>query len=206
MLNQLETIPYQLELRDTLDAAMYYFGELEKVAAQALAAQDQSAAAQRLTQELLNRQGHAQRLVFDHLDAFHGAFARVSLLIFPASKTPFAELRGTTMQTCLSLDQTSILADRELRGSWMHHDERIDWAVQNKVGRSGQVFSRSTDNPAAKLNAFLRVIELDTLVVHYRDRSGTPKRANVRQLAAALTEVDTKRIDAFRTLPVPDDA
>lgn len=205
VLNQAEITPYKLALRDSLDMALYYFGELESAALKALGAQDRTAAAERLTQDMLDKQGQAQREVFDHLDAFLSAFARVSLLLFPAASSAFAKRRAETMQRCLDLDESSMLADRVLRGSWMHHDERSDWAVQDNVGRSSQTFSRSTAHPKEKLKAFLRVIELDTLIVHYRDRDGALRQADVRKLASELKALDAKRVGAFHGLPVPDD-
>ena len=105
------------------------------------------------------------------------------------------------MQACLELDESSVIANRSLRGSWMHHDERIDWAVQHNSGRSSQTLARSTENPSAQLRTFLRVIELDTLVVHYRDRDGTQRRADIQELGKALRELDVKRLGAFRGLP-----
>lgn len=214
MLNGLQIIPFEIELRDTLDAALYHFERFATCAADALTAQDATvivfkAAAKGADADkhgALREQRNAQTLVFDYLDAFLGAFTRVSLLIFPIAMTAFAKERATTMQTCLQLDESSLLADRELRGSWTHHDERLDFAVQNKLGATGQTFTRSTDKPAEKQRTFLRVIELDTLVIRFRTRKGEFRATELKLLHKALVELDKQRVGAFSRLPVPDDA
>ena len=204
MLNRLQTIPYELEFRDTLDAALYHFEQLSLAAGEALVAQDAARLSAPLSQAVLSGQVNAQRLVFDHLDAFLGAFARVSLLVFPVSSTDFAKGRAATMQSCLQLSETSLLADRELRGSWTHHDERLDFAVETGTGASGQIFTRSTEATASKLDTFLRVVELDTLVVRYRARKGEFRSANLRKVYEELLALNDRRVAAFDQLPMPD--
>lgn len=204
MLNQIQVIPYQLELRDTLDAALYHFANLESAAAEAITAQDVARAAGALSKDIAQRQPTAQRRVFDHLDAFLGSFARISLLIFPVSSSPFGQSRAATMQVCLAVAEGSTIADRELRDSWVHHDERLDFAVQHETGAAGQTFTRSAEVPEAKLAAFLRVIELDTLVIHYRSRQGEHSRADLRVVHSELIAIEKRRETAFDELPMPD--
>jgi len=204
LLDRLQIIPFEIELRDTIDAALFQFNELKTAAKAALVAQNASRASRQLTQQLLDAQGRAQSRTFDQLEAFLAAFSRVSLLIFPVSNTSFTKRRAETMQRCLNIDRISIVADREFRDSWVHHDERLDRAVKNKTGRSGQAFCRSDESPASKLETFLRVIELDTLVVHYRARDGAARSANLKDAFAALKTLDRRRKRAFDQLSVPD--
>jgi hypothetical protein len=79
-----------------------------------------------------------QVAVFDRLEQFLAAFARLSLLIFPVSKSRFAKERAETMQLCLGVDESSPIADRDLRDHWMHHDERLDFAVENNLSAGGK--------------------------------------------------------------------
>jgi hypothetical protein len=104
------------------------------------------------------------------------------------------------MQACLKLSPDSILNDRNLRDSWMHHDERLDTNVASGRQAGGQLFKRSAEVTQANKQGFLRIIEIDTLVVHYHDRGGKPQSADLRKIRAALEELDKARVEAFRTL------
>jgi len=206
MLDRLQMIPYELELRDTIDAALFHFDTLVAAAAEALRLQNENRARGRASPEGFHAQGRAQSRLFDALEAFLTSFARVSVVLFPTGKSSFTRERGETLSARLQLDDTSPLANRELRDSWIHHDERLDFCVENGFEGAGQSFTRSSENAAAKLTTFMRVIELDSLVVHFRARDGSPKQQGLHAIVAALRDVDAKLPTAFDGLPVPYEA
>jgi hypothetical protein len=204
MLNRLQVIPYELELRDTVDAALHQFDRIAAAAVETLRLQNENRARGHGSLEGFNAQGRAQSTLFDALETFLTSYARVSLLLFPVGSSAFTRERGSTLTSCLGIDATSPLNDRDLRDSWIHHDERIDFCVERGLAAAGQVFTRSTEDPLVKLVTFMRVIELDTLRVHYRARDGSPKLRSLGAIALALREIDAKRPSAFDRLPLPE--
>lgn len=199
LLTQLESIPYTIELRDTVNAGIYLFDALVVAGNEVVRAQDEANASRDAADR--SAQLRAQAHLFDTLESFLTAFARASLLLFPVSRSPFAQKRGATMQQCLAQDYSSSpLNDRDLRDSWMHHDERMDSAVEARRSASGQTFTRSGERIDAETDAHLRVIEADSLVIHFRDRAGAKRSRNLHEIAAALREVDARRVNAFKHL------
>lgn len=199
LLTQLEAIPYRIELRDTVNAGLYLFDALVAAGNEVVRAQDKANASRDAADR--SAQLRAQAHLFDTLESFLTAFARVSLLIFPVSRCPFAQKRGATMQQCLAQDYSSSpLNDRDLRDSWMHHDERMDSAVEARRSASGQTFTRSGERIDSETDAHLRVIEADSLVIHFRDRAGAKRSRNLYEIAAALRDVGARQTDAFEHL------
>jgi hypothetical protein len=202
LLDRNQSIPYELELRDTIDACLYRLDQLEAAAKECLDLDTKLQSDPELDPEVLRSKGQSQTRIFDHLDAFLAAYARVSLLIFPVGGDPFTKKRGATMQHCLNLNPNSPLDDRALRDSWMHHDERLDKNVAANQQAGGQLFKRSAEVTAANKKGFLRIIEIDTLLVHYHDRNGTSQVADLRQLRATLETLDKVRVKAFQELAI----
>ena len=183
-----------MELSDTLDSALRTFGRLKEAGARVQRAQDANRAAPKpLDPDLPRAQVEAQGDLFDTLEAFLAAFARVSLLLHPIGSGSYTKLRGTTLRHCLGVEDDSPLENRALRDSWTHHDERMDAAVEAGQGALGQQFSRSTESPRDLLDSTLRVIEIDTLVVHFWKRDKKKGRmkdaADLCLIAQALAEV-----------------
>ncbi len=70
------------------------------------------------------------------LEGFLTAWARASLMLFPATprgkkaKRARAEARSSHLRDVLTIDDSHRLSDRGLRNSWMHFDEELDAALE----------------------------------------------------------------------------
>jgi hypothetical protein len=89
----------------------------------------------------------------------------------------------------------SALADRELRNAWMHFDERLDAAMHDASFRERQRFVSSSQS-AQHIGSTLRLTEMDTLVVYYRDHKGGTRRISLRDLEPELR-------DLYHRIPAP---
>jgi hypothetical protein len=104
------------------------------------------------------------------------------LLLFPLAgnekTSEFRKSRGEGLRKVLGVGNDSPLADRELRDSWMHFDERLDAAVSSgKFGnRHGFVRSERVED---YVDNTLRLVEVDRLVVHFRSREGKAQAVNI---------------------------
>ncbi len=199
MLTRKQAIPYELELRYTIDACLHRLDQLEAAAIECLDLAKQMRSTHP-EPEVFADKTRTQARIFDDLDALLSAYARVSLLIFPVGSDPFTKDRAATMQQCLKLNTKSKLNDRDLRDAWMHHDERMDKNVSANKHSGGQLFKLSAEVTLANKTGFLRVIEIDTLVVHYHDRHGTSKSAILRDIRVDLEDLERTRKNAFDAL------
>ncbi|HET7584885.1 MAG TPA: hypothetical protein VFK13_08260 [Gemmatimonadaceae bacterium] len=194
-----------LELRETVATALSRLGELEASAAR-WSAHDAS-----VTQVLLNineedareefwksgmGQMAEQQEMFEVLEAFLAAWARVSLLLFPTGGN---KTRGKALVQAFQLDGNSTLANRDLRDAWMHFDERLDAAV-----RTGGWGDRhrwvSSSMLAERCPKALRLFEVDALIIHFRDRSNQPCTAKLRDCRDALEGIQSGWHDAWHRL------
>lgn len=76
---------------------------------------------------------------------------------------------------------TSPLSDRQLRNAWMHFNERLDQAIeQGTLGNRHEVTTAAEGARAASRS--VRVLEMDTLVVRYRDPNDVPRQTDLREL------------------------
>lgn len=204
-LDRLRFLPYEIELRVLLDASLYTLDQLEAAAKRCCALDAELQTGKGVGPEALAAKIQEQTRIFYHLESFLTAYARLSLLIFPTSHTTLARARKETMQMCLGVTDESALNDRELRDAWAHHDERLDAAVAAQPQVAGHVFKRASHVTASDRQRFLRIIEIDSLVVHYHDRHNTPKSFDVRTVRPELEALEAKRGNAFSALPIPDD-
>ena len=85
-------LPYELELRDTLDAALHRLTLLQDAAAECTELAGKLVRNGRIDHDAFQAKGRSQTRIFDHLDAFLASYARVSLLIFPVGKERFTKL------------------------------------------------------------------------------------------------------------------
>jgi hypothetical protein len=97
----------------------------------------------------IESRGTFQAQYFSAVEAFLAGWARLSLLIFPLDgkgrDAGFRSERGIAIRTALVVGPTSALADRDLRDSWMHFDERLDRAFVTGTFRERHRFVRSTE-------------------------------------------------------------
>ena len=203
-LHRLSAIPYDLELRD-IDSCLYRLDQVEGATSQCC---DLDTKLERDDSEpdAIAEKLNAQTRIFDHLEAFLAAWARLSLLLFPTKGTQFAAERGNTLQQLLSLPANSVFADRELRNGWIHFDERLDTAVQRNTAANRQRFIRSSQLTLTLRRTTLRIVEIDTLLIHYHDRAGQPRCADLRELRTALVQLQERRKGVLTRLPTPSDA
>lgn len=128
--------------------------------------------------------------LFAGLEAFLASWARLSLLFFPADRSPFAGERGKCLVSLFDVGQNSPLQDRRLRDSWMHFDERLDAMIKHTGIWHRHRFLESTelrdDDPT------LRVVEIDTLHAHYRDRELKRQTVHLPSLRAVIHDLDQR--------------
>jgi hypothetical protein len=142
--------------------------------------------------DVMSTRARSQAEYFVALEGYLAAWARLSLLLFPVagkdSLAQFRDERGQCLRGKLGIAPTSILADRELRDSWMHFDERLDGAILDGTFRERHYFVRATE--AAPLVAgAIALLEMDTLLVHYRTRNGKSGALDLRGLDGAVRQV-----------------
>ncbi len=197
-----ERIPYLLELRDCCDSALASLEALQGVAKEwtplRLAAM---ADLNKIGPELRDTLP-LQRSTFDLLETFLATWSRISLLIFPIeSRNPageFAKRRGSSLRDALALGFPDAVQNRALRDSWMHHDERLDLFVQGGRTATPQRFTLSHQVTEQDLRTTLRLVEMDTLRVHFLKRDGSPDVCDLRELTAALLDLQDKVREAWK--------
>jgi hypothetical protein len=198
--------PFMYELRETVATARYRFKQLDEAAEQwkshevsadaIMAAGRDDFDDDQFTAEMSGSRSQ-QGAMFEALEAFLAAWARVSLLLFP---THGDKARGKALRDVLALEKLAVLDDRELRDAWMHFDERLDAAV-----RAGPSFNRHkwTRSITAEISSVrtLRLFDVDTLTVHFRDRAAASRSADLRAYAAALEDVENAWQGAWSRIP-----
>jgi hypothetical protein len=203
-LTRLQIAPYVRELRDTINSCLFRIDQLEQVAQESLRLdaqlQQEVEDGDQLDRVRFQAKINSQTHVFDHLDAFLGTYARLSLLIFPIAKNHFSRARGRTLQECLKRPATSDLNERGLRDSWAHFDERIDQASVAGGATNGQTFRRSAEVNEKTKRMYLRVVELDTLLIHYRNRDGRTASTDLRKLRSSIEALNAILPTAFDSL------
>ena len=203
-LNRLQIAPYARELRGALDSSLYCLGRLEESALACLQLEAQLITNvegdKSIDNELFDSKARTHTHIFDRVEAFLAAFARVSFLIFPVGRRAFTITRAATLQECLKLDERSPIADRDLRDSWVHYDERIDQAITAKIGTNGHTFRQSATVDDLTKRTYLRIFEIDTLKIHYRNRAGNSSQADLRALGDEIEQVTIRLPRAFDTL------
>jgi hypothetical protein len=91
----------------------------------------------------------------------------------------------SALQAILKVDDQHPLADRELRNSWMHFDERLDAAIVGKTYGDRHRFVQSS-KASEFVGKTLRLMEIDTLMVRYRKQDGTQGSADLRATRGEL--------------------
>lgn len=142
-----------------------------------------------LLKEVLDNLRADQGTLFERVEAFLAAWARLSLLFFPTGGNgeagKFKRIRGASLRKRFAVSGESIFRDRDLRDAWMHFDERLDAEI--RLGRFGD---RQRFVEAARADPYaentVRLLEVDTLVIHYRTRVGEPKATDLRALSKSV--------------------
>jgi hypothetical protein len=183
--------PFIYELRETIATALFRFEELETAAkawlnhdevSGRLAEGDSEQANVEAFDAALAASGLEQLRMFEALEAFLAAWARVSLILFPTAGN---QQRADCLREAFEVDSGSILADRELRDSWMHFDERLDVAVAGGRWNNRHRWVRSEVAKLAQRSA-LRLFAVDTLVIYFRDRRGHTIERDLHNAVGAL--------------------
>jgi hypothetical protein len=179
--------PFLKEVREVTGTLLFYLDTLQRASTNWLRATAVANAVPpvgdggRLAQAL-GQQVDEQTRLFDALEAFLASWARLSLLIFPLSGkddlSEFRKARGEGLRELLGVTNDSALADRELRDSWMHFDERLDAAVSTSTFGNRHSFVRS-ERAGDYFENTLRLIEVDKLVVHFRSRKGKSRSVDI---------------------------
>jgi hypothetical protein len=140
--------------------------------------------------------------MFDEVEAFLAAWARLSLLFWPAPMRSAANRdytieRGRRLVHFLRLDDNHPLTNRDLRNAWMHTDERFDDAWLDRRLGNRQQFVRSSGVDRALMHA-VRIVDVESLTIHFRNAEGTIGQHPLRPLKGVLEDLLTSRHNAFR--------
>jgi hypothetical protein len=192
MLSKNQLALYGLELRNAVDAALFRLSQLDRLTGEWLAVSDAWMRAPHDEGPSMAPWGMLQAETFERIDGFLAAFVRVSLLVFPESDAPFAVARGEAIRASAGVADDSVLNDREFRNSWLRHDERLDYAIEHELGHAGQRFTVAVDVTERMKAAYLRIVEMDTRVVHYRDGTGGARQGSLRAMGEALKHLNGK--------------
>lgn len=139
-------------------------------------------------------QERLQAQFFGALEAFLAGWARLSLLLFPLeggskeAAAGFRRDRGRALQETLGIPPDSLLADRELRDSWMHFDERLDRAFMDGTFGERHRFVQSHEAKAFVNNTVV-LMEVDSLLVHYSTQAGDRRALNLNEFETALVKL-----------------
>ncbi|MGH9887221.1 MAG: hypothetical protein ACREBE_16965, partial [bacterium] len=92
-----------------------------------------------------------------------------------------------------ALPADTLLADRSFRDSWMHFDERLDSAfVGGWLGNRQQFVRTASVSRAVKHS--VRVIDVEALAFHYRDRDGAQRSVTIDQINQCLDQLSTNLV------------
>lgn len=173
------------------DAQRRWLEHEEGIVAQ-LSAPQHAFSASAYNQGLLGK-GNEQSLVFHALDGLLACWARLSLLLFPfepkskkqVEKARWTDLRGRTLRELLFVPPDALLANRHIRDSWMHFDERLDDAVQQ--GRLGNRQAMCSSAKAAQAIEYsVRVIDMEHLTLHCRGQNGGVQSIRIEDMSACV--------------------
>ena len=222
--DQVAAAMYLSEVHDLTDACLYQLKQLEKARRRWLKLKEiatlhtlhaRAGMRDRKSQDgyhaAMRETGRVQSALFDGVEAFLAAWARLSLIFRPGrSRSPlraFTVHRGATMRGLFALEAGHPLLDRATRDNWMHADERLDHAwIENSLGNR-QAFVK-TDRVKAKLRQTLRVIDVEALTVYTRDETGEVCGLALRDLAGVLRDLEARAKTAHERvdeLPLIDD-
>ena len=191
---------FNSEVHELIDALLYRLDELEQLSGAWKAANREAKRAAHISdsrsresfERALHKQRQVQAKAFDTIEAFLAAWARLSLLFFPQGKNAKTTNRGDVLRRVYFVhSRTSPLADRQLRNAWMHFDERLDHAIETKTLGNRHQFTTSAQGARAAVRS-VRVVEMDNLVVRYRDSQGASKATDLRELRRYLEALDAQ--------------
>jgi hypothetical protein len=208
----LQLVPFLYELRESADAGVYQFASLKEAAKAWMKLDAELHTQLQLPPEQFDHDtwvavGEAsiakQSNIFDALDAFLSPWMRTSQILFPTIKSgaapTFKSERARILQDAVGVGSTSLLANRDLRDSWTHFDERLDAAVQGGYAGNRHAFVR-TSGVAARLDNTLRLVDVETLTIHYRARDGQKLSQPIEPMEQALRSLHASIPGAFSRL------
>lgn len=118
------------------------------------------------------------------------------------SSRRMATRRGQALRDALALATFAPLDDRDLRDSWMHFDERLDAAVKAERWGNRHAWVRSLDAQNAGMREMtLRLFEVGSLLIHYRNRDGELRAADLRACDQALEAILNALVTAWSRIP-----
>ena len=184
-------MPYVWEAQELAQSLLRRLESLERLSGVQIAAAERADAeaeqAPDYRPEVLNTaqtlQVQAQDRFFDELEALLAGWSRLSLLFFPTAHSRRKHARA--LRKLLKVASDDQLADRKLRDSWMHFDERLASSISSKTFGNRHSFIRSHQLAGLK-DETLRLMVMDTLEVYYRKRNGKVGRFDLKQLKSRL--------------------
>lgn len=134
----------------------------------------------------------SQTDAFMFLEVLLARWARLSLLFHPiptGGKHPeWRVARGLALRHLTALPESSLLANRDMRDSWMHYDERMDQAVIEGWLGNRQQFVLSAGVARAIAHS-VRVIDMESGTIHFRTRAGQVDSVSFSAMEVALDQV-----------------
>jgi hypothetical protein len=202
---------YLQEAYELADGLLYRLDQLEKshrewIEARSIGDREAAVHPRKFDRDAFQSAGRrtigAQSTVFGELEAFLAAWARLSLIFWPAPprrspRASFTSARGLQLRSFLRLSEDHPLANRALRDAWMHTDERFDAAVlSGRLGNRHQFVH--TAGVRAALEHSVRVVDVESLTVHLRDAEDAVVSIALLPLRDVLLGLVERREEAFR--------
>lgn len=208
--DQVAAAMYMSEVHDLTDACLFQLQQLERASVRwaelsEVAAHRRASAraglrdrdAHEVFRSAMMEKGRVQSEIFDGVEAFLAAWARLSLIFKPGERrsSPFREftvMRGHTLRGLYGLEATHPLLVRSARDNWMHSDERLDQAwIEARLGNRQSFVN--TGRVKAALRQSIRVIDVEALTVYTRDEIGEVSALSLRDLGGVLKDVEARR-------------
>lgn len=149
------------------------------------------------TSQMVQCQGQ----VWVGVDGFLSAWARASLILFPApahfrsdEEKVRAHARGAYLREVLEIEEDHPIQFRHLRDAWTHFDERLDAALHDHGRVRLQHFHRA-DEAVPSTAPVMRDLDLTNLIVTVEDHSH-----QLRTLFDACADLKTRVDGAIESL------
>ena len=192
---------YLSEVRDLVSGIREALLELRRAGTEWVEQQSVASAEVKARPEDFNRErfnaalrasSGSQTDAFLFIEVLLARWARLSLLLHPiptGGLNPSWRVdRGRLLRSLVNLPDKSLLANRDVRDSWMHYDERMDQSVQEGWLGNRQQFV-ATAEVAGAIRHAVRVIDMESGTIYFRTREGSVDSVLFSAIDAALDQV-----------------
>ena len=212
--DQVAATMYMSEVHDLTDACLFQLQQLERASVRwaelgevvarrrvRADARVRDREAREVIHSAMMAKARVQSEIFDGVEAFLAAWARLSLIFKPGDRRSspyrdFTVMRGNTLRRLYGLEGRHPLLVRSARDNWMHSDERLDQAWMEARLGNRQSFVKSGRVKAALCQS-VRVIDVEALTIYTRDEFGEICALSLRVLGGALKDIEARREMAY---------